>query len=138
MLERARLAYPSYNWEAAQSRSLEECLAAFEMVTAMRDEILVKVDRATMAYSLEARSPLLDYRIVEFGMSLPLEFKRQGSITKRILRDACARRVSRDLSTRPQSGFGLPLPANLPEGPSEHVRWAREFERRWTENWRKT
>jgi len=80
-----------------------ELLAALELVTAMRDEILVKVDRGTMAYSLEARSPLLDYRIIELALSLPLEFKAHRGVYKRILRDACARRVDPSLATRSRS-----------------------------------
>jgi asparagine synthase (glutamine-hydrolysing) len=135
MLDRAMEAYPAYSWDAAEARSLPELLAALELVTSMRDEILVKVDRGTMAYSLEARSPLLDYRIVEFGLRLPLEYKAHGGVYKRILRDACARRLDPALARRKKSGFGIPPPDGLPPGPSDAARWARAVEVAWRERW---
>lgn len=135
LLARAKHAYPAYSWEAAEARSVPELLGALEMVTSMRDEILVKVDRGTMAYSLEARSPLLDHRIVEFGLSLPLSFKVHEGVYKRVLRDACARRVDPELARLKKSGFGIPAPANMPAGPSIPVRWARAVEESWRARW---
>ncbi|MFO0678071.1 MAG: asparagine synthase (glutamine-hydrolyzing) [Polyangiaceae bacterium] len=134
-LERAKEAYPGYSWEAAESRPLPELLAALEFVTTMRDEILVKVDRGTMAYSLEARSPLLDHRIVEFAFALPLAFKLRGRETKRILREACARALGPELAKRKKSGFGVPHPPSMPPGPTPDVRWARAVEASWRERW---
>jgi asparagine synthetase B (glutamine-hydrolysing) len=100
-------------------------------VTFLRDDVLVKVDRATMFYGLEARSPLLDHRIVEFGLSLPLEYKLQGRKTKRILRDALDRRVPTGVAALQKRGFGAPLPEDLPDGPSLGVRWNRFVEIAW-------
>ncbi|MDQ3030787.1 MAG: asparagine synthase (glutamine-hydrolyzing) [Myxococcota bacterium] len=135
LLARAKRDYPEYSWDAAEARPLPELLAALELVTSMRDEILVKLDRGTMAHSLEARSPLLDYRVVELGLRLPLEHKAHEGVYKRILRDACARRVDRELARRKKSGFGIPPPEDLPPGPSDAARWALAVEGAWRRRW---
>jgi asparagine synthase (glutamine-hydrolysing) len=136
ILARAKESYPGYAWDAAHARSVPELLAALELVTAMRDGILVKVDRGTMAYSLEARSPILDYRVVELGFLLPLEHKIEGGVYKRILRDLCAARVDRALAERRKSGWGIPLPPGLPPGSSIDVSWNRAVEQGWRARWR--
>jgi asparagine synthase (glutamine-hydrolysing) len=73
------------------------------------DGILVKVDRATMGVSLEARAPLLDHRVVEFAATLPLHMKLRGSVGKWILRQVVYKRVPRQMLDRPKSGFALPV-----------------------------
>ena len=123
--------HPNYSWDTLKNRSIEEKFAALDLVSYMRDDVLVKVDRATMAYSLEARSPLLDYRIVEFGTSLPLEYKIKNGIHKRILRDALARRTQGHVLKMAKKGFGVPLPSNLPEGNSLSSRWNLFIENEW-------
>jgi asparagine synthase (glutamine-hydrolysing) len=75
------------------------------------DDILVKVDRAAMAVSLETRVPLLDKDIIEFAWSLPLEYKRN----KAVLRAVLYRHVPRELMERPKQGFGIPVGSWLKE-----------------------
>ena len=84
-----------------------------------------------MAYGLEARSPLLDYRIVEFGTSLPINYKSKNGIHKRILRDALSTRLKGSISNLKKSGFDIPLPDNLPEGPDLQTRWNIFVEDQW-------
>jgi len=73
------------------------------------DDILTKVDRMSMAVSLEARVPLLDHRIVEFAMNLPPHMKLNGSRTKSILRNAVKRLVPDLVLEKPKQGFSIPM-----------------------------
>jgi len=73
------------------------------------DDILTKVDRASMSVALEVRVPLLDHRVVDFALSLPMHLVWHGGETKAPLRALLDRRVPRKLVDRPKQGFGLPL-----------------------------
>ena len=84
-------------------------LMSLEAKQYMPDDILVKVDRASMAASLEVRSPFLDKDLAEFAMSLPAEFKMKGSKRKRILEDAFAPKLPTEVFGRKKMGFGVPL-----------------------------
>lgn len=80
-----------------------------DIKTWLADDILVKLDRATMAHGLEARAPFLDHRLVEFAASLPPRFKLRGLCKKWILKRALADRVPADVLTRPKRGFNAPV-----------------------------
>jgi asparagine synthase (glutamine-hydrolysing) len=73
------------------------------------DDILVKVDRTTMAVGLEGREPLLDHRLAEFALRLPLEMRRGALGPKHLLRKVLYRHVPRELVDRPKQGFSIPL-----------------------------
>ena len=73
------------------------------------DDLLVKVDVATMAHGLEARSPFLDHELMEFAASIPAAMKMRGLKTKALLKSAMADRLPRDLLKRRKMGFGVPI-----------------------------
>jgi asparagine synthase (glutamine-hydrolysing) len=84
-------------------------------------DLLVKVDIATMATSLELRSPLLDVNVVEWGVSLPRKFKIKGFETKHILKDVARSLVPAEIIDRPKMGFGIPRAEWLRTGMKELV-----------------
>ncbi|NUN12860.1 MAG: asparagine synthase (glutamine-hydrolyzing) [Myxococcales bacterium] len=90
----------------------------------MGDDILVKVDRATMAHALEARAPLLDYRVVEFAAALPTRLKLRGWTMKYLLKKMLRNRLPNAVLDRPKKGFGIPI-AEWLKGPL--LSWAKDL-----------
>lgn len=86
-------------------------MQAVDMETYLPADILVKMDRATMAHSLESRAPWLDHRLAEFAGALPQAFKLRGGSGKRILKQAFRERLPRAVLTREKKGFSVPLAA---------------------------
>lgn len=81
--------------------------------TYLPDDLLCKVDRTSMAVSLEARAPLLDWRVAEFAWSLPLGMKQRDGVSKYLLKRVLGRYVPQDMVHRPKRGFGAPVSAWL-------------------------
>ena len=107
---------PSFPVEGA------EWMMAMDSTTYLLSDILVKLDRAAMAASLETRAPFLDARVVAAAWGLPLEMKIAEGKGKQVLRSLLDRHVPRDLIERPKQGFAIPLD-----------RWLRGELRSWAE-----
>jgi asparagine synthase (glutamine-hydrolysing) len=86
-----------------------ERMQYLDAVTYMTDDILAKVDRASMAVSLEARVPLMDHRVAEFAWSLPMQMKLAGGQGKHLLRQVLYKYVQRNMIERPKQGFAVPI-----------------------------
>lgn len=116
---------PSRRLSAAQvpqSLGFVEQMMYLDSLNYLPDDIMVKVDRASMAVSLETRAPMLDHRVAELAWRLPFEAKVRGSVTKWILRQIVYRHVPPELVERPKAGFAVPL-ADWIRGPLRE--WAR-------------
>ncbi|MDH3491921.1 MAG: asparagine synthase (glutamine-hydrolyzing) [Acidobacteriota bacterium] len=86
-----------------------EQMQFLDMNLYLAEDILTKVDRASMAVSLEVRAPFLDHHVAEYAASLPAEYKLRGSSTKYILKKAVADLLPAEIINRPKKGFGMPV-----------------------------
>jgi asparagine synthase (glutamine-hydrolysing) len=99
-------------WTGAAAEAIPDFLdrmPVIDLLTYLPDDILTKVDRATMAVSLEGRCPILDHRVVEFALGLGREHKAAAGRTKIILKEVLARHLPRPLFERPKQGFESPI-----------------------------
>jgi asparagine synthase (glutamine-hydrolysing) len=108
-------------WAAASGRSPLDVMLEVDVESYLPADLLVKIDIATMAHSLEARSPLLDPEVMEFAASLPPELKIHRLEKKVILREAMREWLPDEVLDRPKRGFGVPL-----------VHWLRADLRDWS------
>lgn len=99
--------YPIENSYQVKNWQIRRML--LDMDTYLPGDILCKVDRASMKYSLEARCPILDKDVMEYSFRLRHDFKYANGIKKRILKDICYKYIPEELLDRPKVGFGVPL-----------------------------
>lgn len=110
-------------WSNASGSSVIDVMLETDIETYLPGDLLVKIDIATMAHSLEARSPLLDPELMQLAAAIPADLKLRGLGTKVVLRDAVSAWLPRELLDRPKMGFGVPI---------EH--WFRHELRGYVEN----
>lgn len=112
------------DWQASDDIGTAEKMMYWDTISYLPNDILVKVDRASMAVSLEARAPLLDKRVYEYAWSLPHEAKIRNAKGKWLLREVLKRHVPAALFERPKQGFAMPAGTWL-RGPLRE--WAEEL-----------
>jgi len=98
-----------YHFETKRNLSAAEQQALFDIKYYLKDDLLVKVDRASMQYSLETRTPFLDYRVVEYCLNISEKFKMNNGVQKFMLKEILYDFVPKEIFDRPKWGFSIPL-----------------------------
>lgn len=114
--------FEAYSRTLPASLGMVERSMRIDSAYTLPDDYLQKVDVGSMAFSIEARDPLLDHSIFEWAARLPLKWKLRGGVNKYLLRKLAYRYVPRDILDRPKMGFGVPM-----------ARWLRTSLRDWAE-----
>ena len=117
--------YPYKTGDISKIPETNHKMMLMDMLMYHPDDILVKVDRTAMAVSLETRVPMLDKDVVEFAWSLPIEYERQGTVGKRVLREVLYRYVPKEMMERLKKGFSIPISKWLKE--PELKSWAESL-----------
>ncbi len=107
--QKTNLNFLDLNWLKDLSLQPEEKQSLFDLTYYLPDDLLTKVDRASMAYSVEVRVPFLDHRIVEYAVNLDLNFKIRKGVQKFILKELLYQYIPKFYFTRPKQGFSIPL-----------------------------
>lgn len=122
-LHKSMLPFKYTQYPTGYLKETRNNIMLMDMLMYHPDDILVKVDRAGMAVSLESRIPMLDRDVVEFAWTLPLEYKYKDGITKKVLRNILYKYVPKELMDLPKRGFSIPI-----------SKWLKEPElREWAE-----
>lgn len=114
--------------QAGTSDAVNAMLSA-DIALVLPGDMLVKVDRMSMAHGLEVRCPFLDHRVVECAEAMPGRFKLQGGLGKRILRSTFADRLPEEVFSRPKKGFEVPIARWLTNDLRDHTRRAIDRDR---------
>jgi asparagine synthase (glutamine-hydrolysing) len=110
-------------WQAASGLDVRDIMLEVDSATYLSGDLIAKIDIATMAHALEARSPLLDHEVLELAAALPAELKVRGREKKWILRRAMRGWIPDEILDRPKQGFSVPVSDWLRD---ELSAWARE------------
>ena len=108
-LEKETYPYKHNSYPCGLLKDPQNSIMLMDMEVYHPDDILVKVDRTAMAVSLETRVPMLDRDVVEFAWTIPMEYKKQGTEGKLILKDVLYRYVPKEMMDRPKKGFAIPI-----------------------------
>lgn len=107
--DKRSFSYLNSAFEECGAKDIVDCLMSADIKTNLLDDLLVKMDVATMANSLEGRSPFLDHKVMEFAASVPSSIKIRGTKLKYILKKALAPVLPREILKRGKMGFGIPI-----------------------------